>query len=91
MMDFYIELQETNKLLSRIANALERAVGPDPTEITYRKREASELVQYGQRTWMTEQLMPEIISMGLPQSTQDQILSAALDEMEKGEPGEIPL
>lgn len=84
MMDFISDLAHTNKLLERIANALERIAGPNPAEYHPRKREASELVQYGTRTWQREQLLQELAPMGLAQATQDQIIEAALDEIEKG-------
>lgn len=81
MMDFHIELRRTNELLERIANALERAVGPDVSSYEPRQRQASEIVNYGIRTWQREQLMQELKPMGLAPAMEDQILNEALDQI----------
>lgn len=81
MMDFHIELRRTNEFLERIANALERAVGPSLAEYKPRLRQASELVNYGQQTWQKEQLMKELSPMGLAPEIEDQIINEALDRI----------
>lgn len=87
MFDLTIQLSRTNELLERIANALERAVGPGmiPTNGKYTKRGPKSIVNYGnqERLWLKENAASLISERGLPPELQDQMLEETLKEYDQ--------
>lgn len=83
-VSFQIELQKTNELLGRIAIALERIAGPEQSH-QHRQRQASEIVNYAERTWEREQILRELQPMGLAPEVEQQVLDALEDEANKSQ------
>jgi hypothetical protein len=87
MLDFPIQLARTNELLERIANALERAVGPGliPASGKYLKRGPEAIVNYGnqERSWLKENAMNLLSERGLAPALEQEILDEALAEYDQ--------
>ena len=87
MLDFTIQLSRTNELLERIANALERAVGPGliPLDGKYKKRGPDSIVNYGnqERSWLKENTTNLLRERGLAPAEEQELLDAALAEYDQ--------
>ena len=89
--DLHVELHTTNELLRRIADALERAVGPDPrafgpAERAHRKRGPESISNYGndERLWLKDNATNLIRERGLAPALEQDLLDQALKEYDQG-------
>jgi len=87
LLDLQIQLTRTNELLARIAEALERAVGPafpsgDPG---YRKRGPESIRQYGngERLWLRENFQNLVHQKGLAPTQEQELLDQAMLEFDE--------
>ena len=87
MFDLTIQLSRTNELLERIANALERAVGPGfiPPDGKYVKRGPEAIVSYGnqERLWLKENATNLIREKGLAPALEQELLDETLQDYDQ--------
>lgn len=84
LIDFHADLTRTNELLTRIANALERAIPIPPEErLGFKKRGPETLAHYGDntKTWAKEELYNLIHPQGLAPSLEQELLDRAMGEL----------
>jgi len=85
MLDFTIQLADTNLQLRRIAEALERISPPIPEDtLNFKKRGPKSLITYGgEAYWKRKRALEEIRSLGLSPEEEgpavDQLLKDAME------------
>lgn len=83
-----LDLHRTNELLERIANALEKAVGPAliPPDGKLHKRGPEAITNYGnnERAWIKENATNLIQSKGLAPAEEQELLDQAMTEYDQG-------
>lgn len=84
LLDFHISLNQTNQLLSRIADALDRAIPILPeSRLGFKKRGMESLSSYGDndRLWAKESLYNLIHPQGLAPALEQELLDRAMTEL----------
>lgn len=87
MFDFNIQLAQTNELLTRIANALEAAVGPAliPPEGKFYKRGPEAIKNYGtdEKIWLRENFTNLVHQQGRAPAQEQEMLDQAMAEYDQ--------
>jgi hypothetical protein len=92
LLDFTIQLSRTNELLTRIADALDRAVPQLPdSRLGIYKRGPESLRTYGdnEKTWIKEELYNLVHPQGLAPALEQELMDRALSEYDEGIPVEV--
>jgi hypothetical protein len=84
LLELHVQLTRTNELLSRIAEALERAIPiPPESRLGFKKRGPDSLSTYGDNTklWAKEELYNLIHPSGLAPAAEQEVLDRAMGEL----------
>jgi hypothetical protein len=82
LLDFHVQLTRTNELLTRIAEALERAIPILPEErLGFHKRGPESVIHYGdnEKAWAKEELYSMIHPQGMAPALEQELLDRAME------------